>query len=68
MKNKKIELKVVYDDIIDGTYVDGWFEINGVKVKNSGRIEMNPALDILEHLGYLVTLVKSDIKDEQHKP
>jgi hypothetical protein len=68
MKNKKIELKVVYDDIIDGTYVDGWFEINGVKVKNSGRIEMNPTLDILEHLGYLVTLVKSDIKDEQHKP
>jgi hypothetical protein len=51
-QEQKIELKLVYDDYIDGVYHKGYFEINGEKVKDTGRIEMGPILDILEHLGY----------------
>ena len=65
MKNKKeIELKVVYDDIIDGVYHKGWFEINGEKVKDSERHIMGATLDILDHLGYAVTFVRSQVKKE----
>lgn len=66
-KKKEIELKVVYDDIIDGVYHNGWFEVNGVKVKESGRDIMGATLDILDHLGYAVTFVRSEVKDEIKK-
>lgn len=66
-QEQKIELKVVYDDIIDGVYKKGWFEINGEKVHDSGRTEMGATLDILKHLGYDVTFVKSDIVKENKK-
>jgi hypothetical protein len=66
-KKKEIELKVVYDDIIDGVYHNGWFEVNGEKVKESGRHIMGATLDILAHLGYAVTFVRSEVKEEIKK-
>jgi hypothetical protein len=66
MKNKKeIELKVVYDNIIDNKYIRGWIEVNGKKVKESGRITMGTTLDILEHLGYCVTFITPQVTKEK---
>ena len=67
MKKKKIELKIVYDGIVDDVYQEGWIEINGEKVKNSGRIEMGTTLDILEHLGYSVDFIRTDVDKEIKK-
>jgi hypothetical protein len=64
---QKIEFKVVYDDIIDGVYHQGWYEINGEKVKERGITEMGPTLDILSHLGYDIDFIKSDVQKEIEK-
>ena len=61
---KKIQLKVVYETLT----TDGWIEIDGQRVEQSGRIEMGTTLDILKHLGYDVEFLRfydSEIKGEQ---
>lgn len=67
MKNKKIELKIVYEGMIDDVFQEGWIEINGEKVKYSGHIGMGTTLDILEHLGYSVELIFTDVDKEIKK-